>query len=541
MYTLRPQQVEFENAIRTAFAQHRCVLATAPTGFGKGVVIADMAMKAVEKGRRVLIVTNRRQIVRQLTEHCQYAGIHCGVVMGSEEQDHDAPLQIASIQTLKRRDFYGLETPNFIIIDEAHQEYNAYAKLLRERYSSVRALGVTATPVGPGGAKIGHFDTVVEPIKNTSVIEAGHLLRVHPYLAPSEPDLEGINLKSASMDEVGERVQACTVYGDVFAEWEPYKHMQTMVVLPSRAVCAQFHRIAISRDITAKIVDGTTNQDDRADTFSEFKATDCQMLLGVDVIREGLDLPIAQCLIDLQPTHQFRVYWQKLGRVKRPHTGQESAVVIDFAGNLWRHMVHPDQDPPWEDVTTGKTIEEIIERKAGIRCPACGSKDIYGPIDGQYKCEACSEIWSTRQPWVCPHCKEALSPGQRCIGGVCPNCNAKVSSTPVKRIRFENGQIRAVPADEIKRRKKKNEDSEQAEWLRWVFIARGWNAKQRNSGNCKLKTLNWCRAMFEKKTGHWPRRGLKYLPDDPADWKRAPEAVYPHLRQRTSERVEAPY
>lgn len=529
-YTLRPQQIVFEDAIRDAFRQHRCVLATAPTGFGKGVVIADMGFKAVARGRKVLIVTNRRQIVQQLNEHCQHAGIHCGIVMGSEQPDPEAPLQIASIQTLKRRHFRDIETPGFIIVDEAHQEHDAYRKLLLERFASVPALGLTATPVGPSGAKIGHFDTIVEPIKNTAVIEAGDLLKVHPYLAPYEPDLGGINLKAASMDEVGNRVDACLVYGDVFQEWEPYKHLQTMVVLPSRAVCNQFHQMALERGISAKVVDGTTDQLERSSTFREFKATDCQMLLGVDVIREGLDLPIAQCLIDLQPTHQFRVYWQKLGRVKRPHPGQESAVVIDFAGNLWRHMVHPDQDPPWEDVTTGQTIEEANEKKAGTRCPKCGSRDIYGPNAGLYKCEDCGEEWATKKPWVCPHCKQALSPWQKCVGGTCPNCGAKVASKPTKRIRFENGQIRNVPADEVKRRKKKNVDSEEASWLKWVYIAKGWNLKDENSAKQK-KTLNWCRAMFNKEVGHWPRQGLKYLPDDPADMKRAPEAVYPHLRK----------
>ena len=290
-YTLRPQQVEFESAIREAFRSHRCVLATAPTGFGKGVVIADMGLKAVERRRKVLIVTNRRQIVLQLNEHCQRAGVHCGIIMGSEEPDHAAPLQVASIQTLKRRNFVDMETPGFIIVDEAHQEHEAYRRLLRERFASVQALGLTATPVGPGGARIGHFDVIVEPIKNTAVIAAGHLLKVTPYLAPSEPDLGGINLKTASMDEVGRKVDSCTVYGDVFAEWEPYKDLQTMVVLPSRAVCNQFHRLALDRGISAKIVDGTTEQDERNATFREFKAEDCQMLLGVDVIREGLDLP----------------------------------------------------------------------------------------------------------------------------------------------------------------------------------------------------------------------------------------------------------
>ena len=523
-YILRPQQETFENAIRAAYARGiKRVAAVAPTGFGKGVVLGDMAFKAAEKGREVLVVTNRRQIVLQLQEHCCKAGVSAGIIMGSIKRDAEARVQIASIQTLQKRGFSTIKTPGFILLDECHQFNKEYAKLLRDRFPDVPALGMTATPVGAGGARLDHFDAVVEPIRNTEVIAAGHLLPVHPYVAPSEPDMGGIDLKKASKDEIGTRVEACTIYGDVFAEWEPYRHMQTMVVLPSRATCNGFLNECLRRGITAKVIDGTTAQDERNETFSEFKASECQMLLGVDVIREGLDLPIAQCLIDLQPTHQFRVYWQKIGRIKRPHPGQTSAVVLDFAGNLWRHMVHPDQDPPWNDVTSGMTIEEAIERKAGVRCPKCGSKDVYGPIKGVgYKCEACQNTWQTNKPFVCPACKQGLSPNQKLIDGVCPNCGTHIKTKPVRRIRMVDGSLRTVPADEIKRRKKCKENKMQATWDRFRFIAH-------HSG----RTLDFARVLFHKETGQWPK-DLKNCPEEAnsADWKRKPSDVFPWMQKR---------
>ena len=528
-YTLRPQQSVFEDAIRDAFRRSRTVLAVAPTGFGKAVCLADMAYKAAEKGKRVLVVTNRRVIVLQLTEQCQRAGLQVGIIMGNIERDDEAPVQVASIHTLKRRNFWGTQPPNFLLLDEAHREYEAYRKLITERFPNCPALGFTATPVGPGGVKLGHFQEIVEPIKNSEVIAAGDLLPVHPYRAPFEPDMEGINLKTASMNEIGERVQACTIFADVFKEWEPHSHLQTMVVLPSRAVCNTFHQICLARGLTAKVVDGTTPQDERDETFRDFKDSDTQMLLGVDVIREGLDLPIAQCLIDLQPTHQFRVFWQKLGRVKRPHPGQESAVVLDLAGNIHRHFLHPDHDPPWEELTTG-SIEELIERKAGVRCPKCGSKDIYSIQGGMYKCEDCKHEWETRRPWVCPHCREALRPNQKVIGGKCPNCGEKVGTKPIRHIRMLDGRLRTISADEIKRRKKCNANAEQACWDTWRYIAFGWNRKNPDK---KPKTLNWCRAMYNKEMGKWPS-GLKNCPDasNSFDWKRTPKAVYPWMAKR---------
>jgi DNA-directed RNA polymerase subunit RPC12/RpoP len=195
-------------------------------------------------------------------------------------------------------------------------------------------------------------------------------------------------------------------------------------------------------------------------------------------------------------------------------------------------MVHPDQDPPWEDVTTDRTIEECVERKAGTRCPKCGSKDIFSVKGFGYKCEDCGHEWNAKKPWVCPLCKATLGPHQRVIGGVCPNCHAKVGTKPVRRIRMADGSMRTVPAVEIKRRKKSKSDSEQAAWLKWVFVAHRWNLKNPNAK--KKKNLAWCRAMFNKEQGHYPRTGMKYMPDSvvSGEWQRTPANAFPWLDKR---------
>jgi len=519
--TLRPQQEVFEQAIRDAYRGARCVLAVAPTGFGKGFVIADMAFKAAEKGRVPMVVTNRRVIVHQIRKECQRAGLRVGIIMGSEEPDPEAQVQVASIQTLKRRGFYGLPQVGFCIIDEAHQEPVAYAQMIEQRLQGIPVLGLTATPVGPGGARLGHFQTIVEPIKNTEVIAAGDLLPV-TYIAPFEPDMEGINLKAASRDEVGNRVEECKIYADVFKEWEPYQDQQTLAILPRIATANTFLKQCLSRGVPARLIDGGTSQDERDEAFGEFADETTRMLVSVDVLREGFNAPNARVLLMLQPTHQFRVHWQSCGRVKRPHPGQDHAVVIDCAGNLWRHLVHPDQDPPWEEVTNDTTIEAAIEKRAGVRCPKCGSKAIYS-IERRYKCEDCKHEWEQKKPFVCPHCHVGLAPGQKLVGGKCPNCGEKVSARPTKRIKYADGKLREVPASEIKRRKKCKADSQQAEWDRCRYIAH-------NSG----RTLDFARVLFQKKTGHWPS-GLKNCPETASsgDWKRKPADVYPWMRKKS--------
>jgi DNA-directed RNA polymerase subunit RPC12/RpoP len=160
--------------------------------------------------------------------------------------------------------------------------------------------------------------------------------------------------------------------------------------------------------------------------------------------------------------------------------------------------------------------------KHGVRCPKCGSKDIYS-IEKRYKCEQCKHEWEQKKPFVCPHCHVGLSPGQKLVGGKCPNCGQKVSARPMKTIKYADGRLREVPASEIKRRKKCNADSQQAEWDRCRYIAH-------NSG----RTLDFARVMFQKKMGHWPS-GLKNCPETASsgDWKRKPADVYPWMRKKS--------
>ena len=534
MIELRPQQHLFENAIRDEFRRgHRKVLAAATTGFGKGIIIADMAAKAGAKDNNVLVVTNRRQIVTQLVDHCENNGIRTGVIMGDELRDDDAPVQVASIQTLKKRG-YDIVSPQFLILDEAHQENATYADLMDKAFPSVPALGLTATPVGKGGTRLSHFDTMIEPVKNSDVIDAGWLLKVK-YLAPYQPDMSGINIKSDSQATIGQRVDECTIFADVFKEWEPFCHMQTLVVCQTRAIANSFSDLATERGIKAVVVDGATTGNQRKLTFANFQTLCCRMIIGVDVIREGLDLTAAQCLIDLQVNYQFRAYWQKIGRVKRLHPGQDEAVVIDVVGNLDRHLVHPDHDPPWSALAKGDTvtIEQAIKQEKGVLCPKCGSGTYYGPIEGLYKCVDCEESWAATKPWTCPHCSEAMAHWQKRIDGKCPNCGEVVTVRPTKRIRFGNGTVKAVPADEVRKRKKKKLDDKQAAWTKCLYVARNWNAKPQNAGKRK-KTINFCRWMFQKDMGYWPNAdtGVTPYPKDEADLKRRPEVVFPWLQKK---------
>ncbi len=523
---LRTYQTTMVLAIDDMLRRHRKVCAVAPTGAGKAVVIAYYAQRITELGRPMLVVTNRRVLVQQLADQCQRYKVPFGIIMGSEPRNDEALVQVASLQTLKTRKWKNLPAADWCVVDESHQHPNACDTLF-ELLPGAKCLGVTATPVGPSGKTLmGLYDGIVEPIKNSDLIKANWLLPTK-VVAPSEPDVEGVwfddqgakhkgvsvlNNGEFSQEQLANVVESCTCFADVWKWYEPYTNMQTLAFVPrvkfAYGLCDQFRE----RGIKAEVIEGATTTNERRQVIRSFADTDARVLVAVDVLREGFDAPIAQCGIDLQPCHQFRAFWQKLGRVRRPHGDQKEAIWLDFAGNLWRHGIHPDEDPPWSEIVEDKTAQEVLAERAGRKCKKCGSDQIKNG-----RCLDCgADCTNAKKPWVCESCACSLSPSERLTDGKCPHCGAK-GGKQVRRIRMANGQMRVVDADELKLRKKLHASLEQ----------KVWDSCRYKAMYCR-KSLGFARVLYEKQMHRWPDHlTLKCCPEpQSADWSRNVADVY---------------
>ncbi len=516
---LREYQIGMKNAAYGALSDHDSALLVSATGSGKGFLIGHIGAQIVEKDRRLLIVTNRRIIVHQLKDHAESHGSDVGIIMADQEPNPEAPIQVASIATLKRRKWYGLQPTDWLIVDEAHREPESYKTLfseLRKLNPRTKLLGLTATPLGPGGTRLDGYDVLVEPVRNSWLIDNEWLLPTKVF-SVSSPDMTGVDI--SKVDEVNQRTEECTVMSDVWKMWLPYSDQQTICFVPRVAFAHGIAEQFEAKGFKAKVIDASTRQQDRADIFAEFKEEDARVLVAVDVLREGFDAPNARVLIDIQPTQQFRVHWQKVGRIRRIHPGQKHAVLLDFAANTWKdNWPHPDEDPGWDELTDGKTAEDLFAERAGLRCPKCGSRDIH---DG--RCENCGHEVKKRMPkWTCPICRQQLSPWQSLKSGNCPNCGAPLKK-PTRRIRFKDGSMREVTVEEIKkRRKKKYSQPQQQTWDKWRYIAEN-----------KDKSLGWAAMMMKKVNGSWPDSNLKCVPEKGSiDWKRKPSQVYHWMKKK---------
>jgi superfamily II DNA or RNA helicase len=154
--TLREYQLkadlQIDHAI-TNLGKHSICLQI-PTGGGKGAMAVNRVGRSVERGQRCLFIVNRIELVRDMTRRLSQARIPYGVLMSDQTRDLDAPVVVASIDTLRRR--ADRPTAQLVVIDEAHTALSDASIDIVNHYrgpdkKQAVILGMTATPMGPDG------------------------------------------------------------------------------------------------------------------------------------------------------------------------------------------------------------------------------------------------------------------------------------------------------------------------------------------------------------------------------------------------------
>jgi DNA repair protein RadD len=115
------------------------------------------------------------------------------------------------------------------------------------------------------------------------------------------------------------------------------------------------------------IITGETKHEDRKRFIESAKMGKLKYLISVNCLNVGVDIPLFDCCAWLRPTESLVLYTQGIGRVLRLHPGKQSALVLDYAGNLARHG---DIDDPMINEALQPTEEN--EKDYIIPCCACG-------------------------------------------------------------------------------------------------------------------------------------------------------------------------
>lgn len=382
MIELRPHQADVVEKLGQGFAQHRCQLLYAPTGFGKTEVAMHIMVQEAKKGVKVAMVLDRIVLVNQTSARLSKYKINHGVM----QQDHwrqrpHERIQVCSAQTLERRDDF--PDVGLLIIDECHVQRQKVIEFIKE-HPKMRVIGLTATPFADG---LGSTYTHVVGAKPTGqLIEEKWLVPLKIFIA-KEIDMTGVKKVAGewSQDETTKRGMQIT--GDIVDEWinktnQLFGGPKKTVVFASgvehgRDLVRQFNE----RGYNFVSISYKEDDDFKRETIEDFSAPDTKIhgLIATDILTRGFDVPDVLIGVSARPfSKSFSSHVQQMGRIMRPCDGKTHGIWLDHSGNYLRFR--KEWDSLFEEGVTElhdgseSTKKEPTEKKkTDSKCGACGA------------------------------------------------------------------------------------------------------------------------------------------------------------------------
>lgn len=388
---LRDYQENIISRCRDAFKNgfHRlcCVL---PCGAGKTAIFCYLAyLNTIKKpDNRVLILLHRKELLKQTEEAFQTFQINTDRI------------NIAMIQSFSNTLKTGVKPYSLIIIDECHHATSNSFKTVLSTYFETALIGFTATPARLDGKPLGEiFDRLIVGVDYDYLLNNKYLVD-YDYFSPDlNFNFSKWKLKNGDFDTADNafHLNQKAIYGDILKYLNLSK--KTIIYSPtvdySKKLEAQINEHFKSS--VAKEFNGKTPQAERDKIIDDFKNSKIKILINVDLIGEGFNVPSCDCVFLLRATQSLTLYLQQAGRALRadPRNPSKRASIFDFVGNIYR-FGFPDAPRSWS-----------LNRS----------------LRNSHKHETVhdSQIIKT-----CPNCLRSFMPSQMLTGRLCPFCNAYI-------------------------------------------------------------------------------------------------------------------
>jgi superfamily II DNA or RNA helicase len=384
---LRPYQEVAVSDACNALDKHGNTLIVAPTGAGKTIMLSALVGKRHEKGRRVLVIQHRDELVSQNKAKFEKVNpyITTSIVNGTVKH-WDGEAVFSMVQTMSRdRNLRDRPMFDMVVVDEGHHAaaptYMKVINAVLEDNDSAEIVGFTATPNrGDGKGLRSVFNNCAHQIELATLIREGFLVRPKSFVIDLGVGEQLDNVtkrgKEYDMEEVAAIMDRQVINDRIVSEWKAKASGRKTVVFCSTVshaehVCDSF----VNSGIKANFVTGETDKDERAQMLHDLEFGDLQVIVNVAVLTEGFDAPPVSCVILTRPCSQKGTMVQMIGRGLRildpelyPNIVKTDCIVMDFGTSI---ITHGGLDETANLDGAHKT--EGGEAPTKI-CPDCGSE-----------------------------------------------------------------------------------------------------------------------------------------------------------------------
>lgn len=437
--TLRNYQSDIINRCRDAFKNgYKKLCCVLPCGAGKTAIFCYLAYlnTAKKSSNHVLILLHRKELLKQTIDAFKTFEISTDRI------------DISMIQNFKNTLKTGAKSYSLIIIDECHHATSNSFRTVLSAYFKTALIGFTATPARLDGKPLGEiFDRLIVGVDYAYLIENNYLVD-YDYFSPDlNFDFSKWKLKSGDFDTTDNalHLDKKAIYGDILKYIDINK--KTIIYSPtvdySKKLEAQindYFKSSVAKEFNGKTVPKT-----RDEIISAFKNGKIKILINVDLIGEGFDVPSCDCVFLLRATQSLTLYIQQAGRALRadPNNPNKRASIFDFVGNIYR-FGFPDAPRLWSLSNTLKNTHrhETVHDSLLIK--------------------------------TCPNCLHSFIPSQMLTGRLCPFCNAPLPLN-VREIKIqEQKQLTLIKKSQLIENRRQRGRCRSFQQLKQLGIARGY-------------------------------------------------------------------
>ena len=419
--TPRADQWQFIADVNQAWNQGaQNVVGRADTGFGKTVCLGQL----VEQNQgAACVMAHRQELVGQISLMLARYGIRHNLIaadatvrqiaaahvaeVGACYYQPGAPVAVAGVDTLVRREVppQWAAQVSLVVPDEAHHVVrgNKWADAMA-LFPTARGFLPTATPARADGKGLGRHadglaDAMVQAPPMRWLIDQGFLTDYRIICRDSDLSMVGEEV-SASGDwspaKLKNAAAKSRIVGDLVTNYLQFARGLLNIAFTTDTETAAKTALAYrAAGVRAECLTGKTHDHLRRDMLRRFAKRELDVIVAVDIVSEGFDLPAIECVQFARPTESLGLYMQQFGRALRPLPGKGRALIIDHVGNVLRHFP-PDRPRVWTlDRREGRGIARKADDAIPYRvCVAC-----FEPYEAIYR--------------ECPHCGYYAAPASR--------------------------------------------------------------------------------------------------------------------------------
>jgi len=185
--------------------RHKHIIVSSPTASGKTVMFSYIAKGCIEKGNKILILSNRHELLTQAGGTLERFGIKSEYISPECKGVPSSSCVVAMAQTLQRRYKQKkwdalLRTFDILIIDECHIQFATYI-FESGIFDKKHVLGFSATSKRTGNQRqLGvDYDEIVEGITVKELINLGYLVPAKHYVLDA-PDCSKVPISQTDGD-----------------------------------------------------------------------------------------------------------------------------------------------------------------------------------------------------------------------------------------------------------------------------------------------------------------------------------------------------